>query len=79
MTQHNRSLPNEDQKAARLADLALSGYALLRLSPSNWRSVAGKLLAPASRLHAFRNTRTRMWRRAIRGLDCQSSEGGGVR
>ena len=70
MTDHKDILAQEENDLTEFADLALSGYALLRLSPRSWRAIARRLTGPVSRLHKLRNTRTRIWRQAIGRLDC---------
>ena len=76
MSDHNNILPREEEDFTGIADLALSAYALLRLSPRSWRSIARRVTGPASRIHGLRNTRTRIWRHAIDSLDCHKCEAG---
>jgi hypothetical protein len=59
----------DGRKMTEPAELTLSGYALLRLSPTRWRSLWRRIAGPAFRLHELRNVRTRMWREALCDLD----------
>ena len=77
MANRKQCFSQEEQNLTEFADVALAGYALLRLSPSGWRSVARQLTAPITRLHELRNARTRVWRRAVGQMDCGDMQTGG--
>lgn len=51
------------------ADLVISGYANLRPGRDRWRGALRRLAGPVLRLHSLRDTRTRLWREALRGPD----------
>lgn len=70
MSDRNQAFLPEEEDTTGFADVALSGYALLRLSPRRLAAIARHLSAPVLRLHKLRNTRTQMWRDALCRRDC---------
>ena len=69
MQKHHQFQSRDVQRSREPAEVTLSAYGLLRLSPTRWRSVLRRLAGPAIRLHGLRNVRTRMWREALCDFD----------